>query len=89
MIKLIKFEADWCSQCKAYELVLDRIHEDHPEIEIERINIDKEGTQELVDIYQVRSLPTTVILKNGELAMKFSGMNSKLELEAKLQSLGI
>ena len=58
MRKIIKFTADWCQPCKALEPFLRQAEEKG--FTVERVNVDKD--QEMVDMYKVTSLPTTILL---------------------------
>lgn len=60
--KILKFEANWCMPCKALSKTLeDSIFSD---IEIEKIDIDEEKNLELINKYQIRSVPTLIYFKD-------------------------
>lgn len=74
MLKILKFESDSCPQCKAMIPTIDRIKEDFKNIKFKSINIEEDDNQDLVRKYNVRSLPTLVILNDkGELINKIAG----------------
>jgi len=73
-MKLLKFSAEWCGPCGMLKKVIDGI-EDLP-IEIQEINIDEET--ELAAQYNIRNIPTCVIVSDsGEEIRRKSGMMNK------------
>ena len=80
MTKAIKFYADWCGPCKMYSKVWDKVVEKHKEnVEFVEINVDKDTTG-LAAEYKVRSIPFTVVQKEGEVTKK-TGIVKFEELE--------
>lgn len=66
MVKAIKFYADWCGPCKTYDTIWQKVKKDlKEEVEYLEINVDKDTTG-LAAKYKVRSIPFTVIIKDGE-----------------------
>jgi len=66
MVKAIKFYADWCGPCKTYDTIWQKVKKDlKEEVEYLEINVDKDTTG-LAAEYKVRSIPFTVIIKDGE-----------------------
>ena len=65
MVKAIKFYADWCVPCKAYDTIWQKVKKDlKEEVEYLEINVDKDTTG-LAAEYKVRSIPFTVVIKDG------------------------
>jgi len=66
--KAIKFSASWCGPCQSYAPVWDKVKAEITEgVEYVEVDIDKD-TSGLAAQYQVRSVPTTVIIQeNGEI----------------------
>ena len=75
--KILKFSATWCAPCKAFEATLNKLKDtdDFKDIEIQSINIEGDDDElDLVEKYQIRSVPTTILLdENGETLYKVLG----------------
>ena len=65
------FTADWCAPCKALGPTMDRVAE---QIKVNKINIDYEA--DVVQKYGVRSIPTVVLVENGQEVRRFTGNRS-------------
>ena len=72
---LIDFYADWCGPCKMMSPVIDKIAEEKPEIAVGKVNVDDEPN--LAESFGVMSIPTLVVIKNGEVAEKSVGVVPK------------
>lgn len=72
--------AEWCSQCKPYKRQLEE-----QGIEFTSLDADDEVNQELLKFVGVRSLPTTLIFKDGEVCNTVVG-NKVQELKSLLES---
>ena len=77
LTKIIKFSAQWCAPCKVFATTFHKVKEmeDYKDIEFKEYDVenDEEG-EELVEKFQVRSLPTTILLdENGEQLYKVMG----------------
>ena len=81
---LIDFFATWCGPCKMMHPVLEELHEKvGDKARVIKIDIDK--NQELAAIYNVRSVPTSMIFRNGELKWRTSGVQPIQTLEQELE----
>ena len=68
---LIDFYADWCGPCRMVSPIVDKIAEEHPEIKVCKINVDAEG--ELAATFEVMSIPSLFVVKNGEIVNQSVG----------------
>lgn len=76
---LIDFYADWCGPCKIMGPIIEEIAEEKADtIKVGKINVD--DNQELAMKYSVMSIPTIVIIKNGEVTKTFVGVRDKNEI---------
>jgi len=75
---LLDFFADWCGPCKMVSPIVDQIADEHPEYVVGKINVDDE--EELAAQFGVMSIPTLVVLKNGEQANKNVGVIPKAKI---------
>lgn len=80
MVKAIKFYADWCGPCKMYSKIWNKVESElKEEVEFVEIDVDKDTTG-LAAQYKVRSMPTTVIIKEED-EIKVTGLIQEKELK--------
>lgn len=72
---LVDFWAEWCPPCKMLGPVMDDIAEENEEIKVCKVNIDEETS--LATNYKVMQIPTIIAFKNGEIANRSVGAQSK------------
>lgn len=75
MIQVLDFYADWCQPCKQMKPMLDALEQEFSDVEFKKIDIDKED--ELRAEYDVMSVPTLIIKRDGEMTARFIGVVSK------------
>lgn len=75
---LIDFYADWCGPCRIMGPIIDEIAEEIDSIKVGKINVDE--NQDLAMKYNVMSIPTIVLIKNGEVSKIFVGVRDKNEI---------
>ena len=80
---LLDFYADWCGPCRMVAPILEEIAAEHPEYVIGKINVD--DNPELAASFGVMSIPTLVVLKNGEIANQSTGARPKAQILAMLE----
>lgn len=73
---LIDFWASWCGPCKMLSPIVDEIAEEAPDgLKVCKVNIDEQPA--LADRFGVMSIPTLVVLKNGEAVASSVGVRPK------------
>ena len=75
---LIDFYAEWCGPCKMFSPVVEAVASENEDIKVVKVNVD--DAQDLAIKYQVMSIPTTVVIKEGKEVNRAVGMMSKSEL---------
>lgn len=80
---LVDFWAAWCGPCKMLAPVIEQVAEEAGDAKICKVNVDEE--QELAMRFGVMSIPTLVLIKNGEVVNKTIGLQSKDEILAMLK----
>jgi thioredoxin 1 len=80
---LVDFWAEWCGPCKMIAPVLDELATEYQgKVKIGKVNVD--DNQNLAAQYGIRSIPTLLVLKNGQVAEQMIGAKSKRDLKASL-----
>lgn len=76
---LIDFYADWCGPCKMLSPIIDAVANENEDLKVVKVNVD--DAQNLAIQYQVMSIPTIVIIKEGKEINRSVGLISKSEVE--------
>lgn len=71
---LVDFYAEWCAPCRKMSAVLDEFSAARPAVPVGKVNVDEEP--DLANAYVVRSIPTLLLLKNGEITDRWTGETS-------------
>lgn len=80
---LVDFYADWCGPCKMMSPIIEEIAENlNGKVKIAKINVDEEA--DLAIEYEVSSIPTFLLIKNGQVVTNIIGMRDKKDLEEKI-----
>jgi len=80
---LVDFWAPWCGPCRVVAPVLEEIAAERPELKIVKLNVDE--NQQTAAAFEVLSIPTLILFKNGAVAKKVIGAYPKRKLEAELE----
>ena len=75
---LLDFWASWCGPCRMVSPILDEIANEHPEIKVGKINVDEQ--RELAAQFNVMSIPTLVVVKDGKVTNQTVGARPKEQI---------
>ncbi|MCI6639393.1 MAG: thioredoxin [Pygmaiobacter massiliensis] len=79
---LLDFWADWCGPCRMVGPVVEEIAAQRPDIKVGKVNVDQQ--QKLAAAFQVMSIPTLVVIKEGQVANRAVGARPKAQILALL-----
>src|SRR6266568_97372 len=81
---LVDFWAEWCGPCKMIAPILEDLQKDHGErLRVAKLNIDEE--LELSRRFDVMSIPTLILFKDGEAQLRIIGAKGKGQLLQELR----
>ena len=75
---LVDFYADWCGPCKMLSPTVDEVANENDDIKVVKVNVDE--AQDVAIKYQVMSIPTLVVIKNGNEVNRSVGVIDKEEI---------
>ena len=75
---LIDFWATWCGPCKMIAPIVEQIAEERADILVGKIDVDQE--MDLAVQFGITSIPTLVLMKNGEVAATMVGYRPKADI---------
>ena len=75
---LVDFWATWCNPCRMLSPIIHEIAEEHPEIKVAKIDVDEQP--ELAAQFQVMSIPTLFIFKDGQVVNSAAGVRPKQQI---------
>lgn len=78
-ITLIDFWASWCGPCRMLSPIVDEVAEEVEGIKVGKVNVDEQ--QELARQFNIMSIPTLVVLKNGQEIKRSLGFLPKEEVK--------
>ncbi|WP_300365821.1 thioredoxin [uncultured Subdoligranulum sp.] len=82
---LLDFWASWCGPCRMVAPLVEELAAEHSEFKVGKINVDEEP--ELAARFQIMSIPTLVVIKNGQVVQRATGARPKSQILALVQGV--
>jgi thioredoxin 1 len=79
---LVDFWAPWCGPCRVVHPILEEMAVEREDLRIVSLNVDE--NQDTASTYEVLSIPTMILFKDGDVAQRIVGAMPKKRLEAEL-----
>ena len=76
---LIDFYTDWCGPCKMLSPIIDEVAQENDDIKVVKVNVDE--SSDIALEYKVMSIPTLVVIKNGQEVARSIGVIDKSEIK--------
>lgn len=83
---LLDFWASWCMPCRMVAPTVEAVSEERPGWKVGKINVDDQP--ELATSFQVMSIPTLVLIKDGKIQQQMVGAQPKAALLAQMDQIG-
>ncbi|MDH4144795.1 MAG: thioredoxin [Acidimicrobiia bacterium] len=81
---LVDFWAEWCGPCKMIAPILDEMADEHAgKLAIAKVNVDE--NPDIARRFQVMSIPTLILFKDGEPAKRLVGARGKGQLVSEIE----
>ena len=74
-VVLIDFYAPWCGPCRMLSPIIDEIANERPDLIVGKVNVDEE--EALAREFGIVSIPTLIVLKDGEIKERVTGARPK------------
>lgn len=75
-VALVDFWAPWCGPCQMASPIIDELAKEYEgKVKVGKVNVDEEGT--LATEYEIMSIPSVFLFKNGEIVETLIGGQSK------------
>jgi thioredoxin 1 len=80
---LVDFWAPWCGPCRIVSPVLEEINGEREELRVVKLNVDE--NQQTAVRFEVLSIPTMILFRDGQMVKKLIGAQPKARIEAELE----
>lgn len=83
---LVDFHADWCGPCQTMEPIINDVKAHYGnQLRILKVNVDTQ--QKAAQKYKIRSVPTFLLFKQGEIQWRSAGVHSRADLKAEINKV--
>lgn len=79
MNHIFYFTADWCNPCKKTKPIVEELNRESTDVRFQIIDVDIEG--ELARKFEVRSVPTFIVIQDGQEIKRTTGAQTREQLE--------
>lgn len=79
MINAFYFTADWCGPCKKVRPIVEDINRESPSLKFQIIDADT--SIDLIKKFEIKSVPTFILIKDGEVINRLTGAQTRETLE--------
>ena len=80
---IVDFWAPWCGPCRVVSPILEELNGEREDLRVVKVNVDE--NQATAAKYEILSIPTMILFKNGEIAKKVIGALPKARLVAEFE----
>lgn len=75
---LLDFFANWCGPCRMISPIINKIAEEIPDVKVGKVDVDEQ--RELAMAFNIMSTPTLVVVKNGKVVNRATGVRPKQQI---------
>ena len=80
---LVDWWAPWCGPCRMFGPIFERVSEKHPDATFAKVNTEQERA--LAEAFEINSIPTLMVIRDGVLLLKQPGMLPEAALESVIE----
>jgi thioredoxin 1 len=77
-LNVIKFYANWCGPCRAFAPIMESVANNVDDVNFYSVNTDERS--DLAQMFNIRNLPSVVIVKEGQIVETFIGLRNPKEV---------